>query len=81
MLAIKIKLTCRKEDLIPENVFFKLHFMQLFSANDTLFKKNKKNFVAPKKVDDNLPRPTVFSHASFCFVQRRQFFSLKFSHL
>ena len=34
----------------------------------------------PLKVAHNATRP-VFSQASFCFVQLRQFYSLKFSHL
>ena len=62
--------------------------MQLFSADATIFlKKIEKTFAPqnikklPSKVADNPTRPTVFSPASFCFVQLRQFYSLKFSHL
>ena len=42
-------------------------------------KKHKKKL--PSKVAHNPTRPRVFSPASFCFVQLRQFFSLTFSHL
>ena len=48
--------------------------MQVFSADTTIFKKEKKK--SPPK--HNPTRPRVFSPASFCFVQLRQFFSLFF---
>ena len=62
--------------------------MQL-SADATIFLENKKKHIyspkhekkLPSKVAHNPTRPTVFSPAIFCFVQVRQFFSLKFSHL
>ena len=63
-----------------QNFFFKLYFMQLFSADATMFLKKKKFFFAlqnieklPKKVAHNPTRPPVFSPASFCFVKLRQF--------
>ena len=49
-----------------------------------LFKASLENFCPPKhkkvpsKVAHNPTRPRVFSPASFCFVQLRQFFSLFF---
>ena len=61
--------------------------MQLFSADAKIyFKKSffcppKHKKKLPSKVVHNPPRPTVFSPASFCFVQLRQFNSLKISHL
>ena len=59
--------------------------MQLFSVDATIFKKKicppKHKKKLPSKVAHNPTRPTVFSPASFCFVQLRQFYSLKFSHL
>ena len=62
--------------------------MQLFIADATIFlkKKNLKKFASQNKtktskVADNPARPAIFCPASFCFVQLRQFSSLKFSHL
>ena len=62
--------------------------MQIFSADATIFKKRKikkncppKRKKVPKKVAHNPIRQTVFSLASFCFVQLRPFYSLKLSHL
>ena len=55
--------------------------MQPFSA-DAIFKKkkNETKFLT-SKVPHNPTRPTVFSPASFCFMQMSQSYSLKFSHL
>ena len=69
-------------------IFFKLLFMQLFSADTTMSSKKFSKLFCPQnitklssKVAHNPTRPPVFSQASFCFVKLRQFYSLKVSHL
>ena len=61
--------------------------MQLFSGDAKIFLKIFFYFCPLKhkklssKVAHNPTRPRVFIPASFCFVQLRHFYSLKFSHL
>ena len=51
--------------------------MHLFSADAKMFLKTLKT----PKVAHNWLGLAVFSPASFCFVELRQFYILKFSHL
>ena len=69
-------------------IYLLVHLMRLFSADTAIFSKNdSKKFPAkaleklPSKVAHNPTRPTVFNPANFRFVQLRQFYSMKFSHL
>ena len=55
--------------------------MQLDSADATIFLPPQNIKKLPSKVAHIPTRPTGFSPARFCFVQLRQFYSLKFPHL
>ena len=74
--------------ILKNAMFFKIHFVQLFSAEATIFLKKLKKKNASKNIK-NLPSEvaqyppwlTVFIPASFFFVKLRQFYSLIYSHL
>ena len=62
---------------IPKKIQ-KNNFMQLFSADTTIFFFAPQNKKMPSKIAHNPTR--VIIPASFCFVELRQLFSLTFSH-